>query len=294
MAKEIKLFCPATVANVACGYDVLGFCLDAYGDDMIVRQTKTKGIHLVPGSGFPVPLDPMKNTAGLSAMALYDNLDVDFGFEIEIHKRIKPGSGVGSSAASAIGSVFGINELLGRPYSKTELTVFDNLAPVLFGGFTLVRSVRPMDVLSIPYPESLHATIIHPEIEIKTADARGLVPTEINIQLAIQQWANLGALIHALHTADFDLMTRALQDVIVEPARKSLIPQFDRLKQGALDQGGLGCSISGSGPSVFALSKDRDTAQRIAEHFKAVYETSDISFRVYVSPINPKGVKTIV
>ncbi|AUS07361.1 homoserine kinase [Pseudotamlana carrageenivorans] len=304
---EIKIFSPATVANVACGFDVLGFCLDSVGDEMIIRKVDKKGIHITHVEGFDLPLEASLNVAGVSALAMYETIDVDFGFEIEIYKNIKPGSGIGSSAASAVGSVFGMNELIGRPFNKTQLTEFaikgealaskcehaDNLAPALFGGFTLVKSVSPVQILEIPSPDDLYATIIHPQIEIKTSESRAILPKEVALSDAITQWANVGSLVHALHTSNYNLIKDSLHDVIVEPHRSKLIPHFNEVKTEVLEAGALGCGISGSGPSIFTLNKGLETANKVKETMENVYAKTDIAFEVHVSKINTKGVKAI-
>ena len=302
---EIKIFSPATVANVACGFDVLGFCLDSVGDDMVIKKTNKKGVFITKIEGFDLPYEAHLNVAGVSALAMYEALDVDFGFEIEIYKNIKPGSGIGSSAASAVGSVFGMNELLGRPFNKTQLTQFaikgealaskcehaDNLAPALFGGFTLVKSIAPLKILEIPTPDDLFATIIHPQIEIKTSESRAVLPKEVALTDAIAQWANLGGLVHALHTSDYQLISESLNDIIVEPHRSKLIPHFKAVKEAALAQGALGAGISGSGPSIFALSKTEQTALQVKEAINKVYASTGITYEIHVSKINKSGVK---
>jgi homoserine kinase len=307
MNKEIKIFSPATVANVACGFDVLGFCLDTIGDDMVIRQTAKKGIRITKIVGYDLPYETEKNVAGVSALAMYNDLRPDCGFEIEIYKNIKPGSGIGSSSASAAGSVYGMNELLGRPLDKTKLTYFamkgealasqcehaDNLAPAIFGGFTLVKSACPLQVLELPTPADLYATLIHPQIEIKTSESRAILPKDIPLQNAIGQWANLGSLVHALHTSDYKLIKDALNDVVIEPFRKQLIPYFDSVKTAVLEAGALGCAISGSGPSIFALSKGEATAKTVEKAMHHVYSKSDIRFETYISKINTEGIKTI-
>jgi homoserine kinase len=304
---EIKIFSPATVANVACGFDVLGFCLDSVGDEMVIRKTDKKGIHITRIEGFDLPYEAELNVAGVSALAMYNAIDVNFGFEIEIHKNIKPGSGIGSSAASAVGSVFGMNELLNRPFNKTQLTEFaikgealaskcehaDNLAPALFGGFTLVKSMSPLQILEIPSPADLFATIIHPQIEIKTSESRALLPKDVPLADAIEQWANLGSLVHALHTSDYELISNSLTDVIVEPHRSQLIPHFNDVKEAVLNAGALGAGISGSGPSIFSLSKSLDTAKKVKEAMENVYSKTGIEFEIHVSKINTAGVKII-
>ena len=307
MENEIKLFSPATVANVSCGFDVMGFCLDSVGDIMVVRKTARKGIFISNVEGFDLPLEAELNVAGVSALAMYNTIDVDFGFEIEINKKIKPGSGIGSSAASAVGSVFGMNELLGRPFNKTQLTAFaikgealasksehaDNLAPALFGGFTLVKSLNPLQILEIPTPSDLYATIIHPQIEIKTSEARAILPKNVPLNDAITQWANFGSLIHALHTSDYELIKSALKDVIVEPYRSKLIPHYDEVKKAAIEAGALGAGISGSGPSIFSLSKSIETAKNVKDAMYKVYSKTNIDFDIHVSKINTEGVKIL-
>jgi len=304
---EIKIFSPATVANVACGFDVLGFCLDSVGDEMVIRKTDKKGIHITKIENFDLPYETELNVAGVSALAMYHAIDVDFGFEIEIYKNIKPGSGIGSSAASAVGSVFGMNELLGKPFNKTQLTEFaikgeaiaskcehaDNLAPALFGGFTLVKSIAPVQILEIPSPNDLYASIIHPQIEIKTSESRAILPKEVALSKAIQQWANLGSLVHALHTSDYELIRDSLKDVIVEPYRSQLIPHFNEVKEAVLKADALGAGISGSGPSIFSLSKSLETANKVKETMQSVYSKTDIDFDIHVSKINTEGVKII-
>ena len=307
MKDEIKIFSPATVANVACGFDVLGFCLDTIGDEMVIRKTEEIGVRITKIEGCDLPYDIEKNVAGVSALAMYNDLKPNCGFEIEIYKNIKPGSGIGSSSASAAGSVYGINELLGKPLDKTSLTYYamkgevlasqcehaDNLAPGIFGGFTLVKSISPLKVLELPTPSDLYTTLIHPQIEIKTSESRALLPKDIPLKNAITQWANVGSLVHALHTSDYELIKDALNDVVIEPHRKQLIPHFDDLKRKAIEAGALGCAISGSGPSIFTLSKSEATAKEVEKAIRNVYSKTQIQFETYVSKINTEGIKTL-
>ena len=297
---EIKIFSPATVSNVACGFDVLGFCLNSVGDEMIVRKTKEKGIRISKVEGFDLPLDAKSNVAGVAALALIEHAKPDCGFEIEIYKKIKPGSGIGSSSASASGAVFAINELLGKPYNKSELTGFaikgeavasgsehaDNIAPGIFGGFTLVKSLKPLEIFQIPTPDNLFSVIIHPQIEIKTSTARAILPKDIPLKDAIVQWANMGSLIHALHTSDYDLIKSSLVDIIIEPYRAQLIPHYQDIKSEALKSGALGASISGSGPSIFMLCEGHENAIQVEKAIRKVYLKTDIAFETYVSSIN--------
>ena len=240
-------------------------------------------------------------------MALYEAANPDFGFEIEIYKKIKPGSGVGSSSASAAGSVYGMNVLLGSPYTPLELTSFaikgealasksehaDNIAPALYGGFTLVKSLEPLEILQIPTPDDLFAVVIHPQIEIKTADARKILPKDISLKNAIIQWSNVGSLIHGLHSNNYELISRSLEDVIVEPFRSQLIPGFGTIKKAALEHGALGTGISGSGPSVFSLCKSQTTAIKVEKAIRKAYSKYTIPFEIYVSKINMDGIKKL-
>ncbi len=304
---QIKIFCPATIANISCGFDVLGLCLETVGDEMIIRKSDVQGIKIKKIVGEDLPLETSKNVAGVAALALLDAIDYKFGFEIEIYKNIKPGSGIGSSAASAAGAVFGINELLGKPFTRKELVEFamkgeaiasgsehaDNVAPAILGGITLVRSSAPLDIIKIESPSELFATVIHPQIELKTSEMRAVLQPMIPLKSAILQWGNLGGLIAGFYTSDYELIGRSLHDEIVEPLRGPFIPKFDVIKKTALENGALGSGISGSGPSIFALSKGIETANRIAKAMFVIYEDMNMPFEIHVSKVNPEGVKII-
>ncbi|WP_136467983.1 homoserine kinase [Flagellimonas onchidii] len=305
--EKINVFCPATIANVSCGFDVLGLALDSVGDIMTVEKTKRKGIHPITVLGQVLPSIPSKNVAGVAGQALLDSSDYEGGFDITIHKKIKPGSGIGSSAASSAGAVWAMNELLGRPFSTLELVQFamqgeklasevahaDNVAPALFGGFTLVRSYEPLDIIAIPTPTELFATVIHPQIEVKTSDSRKILKTKITLEKGIQQWGNVGGLVAGLFQSDYDLIGRSLQDHIVEPIRSILIPGFDAIKSNAIKAGALGGGISGSGPSIFALSKGEETAKKVAESMHETYQNIGIPFDIHISKVNTQGVKRL-
>ena len=305
--ESIKIFTPATIANVSCGFDVLGLALDTVGDEMIVKRVAEKGVRITKIIGQDLPLETHKNVAGVAALALLEEIDCDFGFEIEIDKQIKPGSGIGSSAASSAGAVWAMNELLGNPFETKDLVRFamegerlatgvahaDNVAPALFGGFTLVRSYEPLDIIGINTPSELFATVIHPQIEVKTADAREILKTKVPLKEAIKQWGNVGGLISGLYTEDYELIGRSLQDYIIEPIRSILIPAFDKVKHESIKSGALGCGISGSGPSIFALSKGKETALKVAEAMTSVYEKVGIDYDVHVSKINKQGIKIL-
>lgn len=306
---EIKIFCPATIANLNCGFDVMGLCLEGIGDEMIIRKVAEKGIRITKITGADLPLETEKNVAGVAALALckdaIDRVAIEHGFEIEIHKKIKAGSGIGSSSASAAGAVFGINELLGRPFTRHELVYFamkgeviasgsehaDNVAPCILGGFTLVRGYNPLDVVRIESPSEIFAVVLHPHIEVKTSDSRAVLSPTIGLKDAITQWGNLGGLIAGLYTQDYELIGRSLQDVIIEPLRKKLIPNFDQVKNSALDAGALGAGISGAGPSIFALCKGQTTAEQVAYAMSNSYLDTGIPFDIHISKVNAEGVK---
>lgn len=304
---EIKIFCPATIANLNCGFDVMGLCLDGIGDEMIIRKVAEKGIRITKITGANLPFETEKNVAGVAGLAILEASKSEFGFEIEIHKKIKAGSGIGSSSASAAGAVFGINELLGRPFTKHELVDFamkgeaiasgcehaDNVAPCVLGGFTLVRGYNPLDVIKITSPSEIYAVVLHPQIEVKTSDSRAVLKPEVSLKNAITQWGNLGGLIAGLYTKDYELIGRSLNDVIVEPARKHLIPNFDNVKNAALQNGALGAGISGAGPSVFALCKGQSIAEKVAVSMSDAYLNTGIPFDIHISRVNDKGVQTI-
>ena len=304
---EIKLFCPATIANLSCGFDVLGLCLATAGDEMIVRKSDVKGVRITKIVGADLPLETENNVAGVAALAMLEEVETEFGFEIEIYKHIKAGSGIGSSAASSAGAVFGINELLGRPFTRKELVKFamqgeklasgnahaDNVAPALLGGFTLVRSSNPLDIIKIKSPSELYATVVHPQIELKTSDARSVLKQTVSLKSAITQWGNVGGLVAGLYTEDYGLIGRSLHDEIIEPIRSMLIPGFDLIKQTAYENGALGSGISGSGPSIFALSKGKENADKIAKAMSAVYEEMNLPYEIHVSKVNDEGMKII-
>lgn len=305
--KEIKLFSPATIANLACGFDVLGVALDSVGDEMVIRIIKDKGIRISKIVGQDLPLEANENVAGVAALALYNKLNLDHGFEIEIYKNIKPGSGIGSSAASAAGAVWGINELLDKPFSPLGLTAFamegeklasgnahaDNVAPALFGGFTLVRSYEPLDVIKLACPEELYAVVIHPQIELKTVDSRKILKPTISLRDGVTHWGNVGGLVAGLYTSDYQLIGDCLQDVIAEPQRADLIPLYHELKTQVIKSGALGVGISGSGPSIFALTKGKRVAKQVGEAMKNVYQHIEVDFDIHISRVNPNGIYQI-
>ena len=305
--KEIKVFAPASIANLSCGYDILGVCLDNIGDEITVRKTKKKGITIKKVSGQKLSTDISVNVAGVSATALLNESKVDCGFEIEIHKGIKPGSGIGSSAASSAGSVFAINKLIGEPYSNKELIKFamqgemaasgskhaDNVAAVLLGGFTFVRNSVENDYFKLNTPIEIAFTVIHPKIELKTKDSRAVIKDKVSIKNMIEQSANLGAFISGLYTEDYDLIRRSVKDVVIEPLRSILIPKFEEIKSASINSGALSCGISGSGPSVFAICKGITTANKVGEAMKKVYRNLNLEYDIHISCVNDKGIRIL-
>ena len=305
MKNQIHVYAPATVANVACGFDIIGFAVKKPGDEVILRKKKEPGVSIskITGDQNKLPLEPEKNTAGVSVLAFLRYLDLNHGFEIELHKKMPLGSGLGSSAASAVASVFAANCLLGQPLHKNELLPFvlesekvacgvahaDNAAPALFGGFALIRSYDPLDVIKIPTPKKLFCTLIHPQIEIRTEDARKILKKEILFEDAIIQWGNIAGLIAGLMKPDYDLIRRSMQDVIIEPVRSILIPRFQEIKKAAIEAGALGCSISGSGPSIFALSTSQKIADGVGEVMRNQFSALGINSEIYISKINQIG-----
>ncbi|MBL3654751.1 homoserine kinase [Fulvivirga sediminis] len=305
--EKIKVFAPATVANVGPGFDVLGLAIDGIGDELEVIKIDN-GIKINPISGFEdLPVDPKKNVIGVAIQALLDETKLSNGFEINVKKRVMPGSGLGSSASSSAAAVFAVNELLGQPYSRQELVKFamegercasgkahaDNVTPALLGGFTIVRSYTPLDVVNVPYPKDLHVVVVHPQIEVKTSDSKRILKKDVSLETAISQWGNVAGLIAGLATENYELIGRSLEDYIVEPIRSVLIPGYDGAKKLAMENGALGCSISGSGPSIFALTKGKATAEKIGTAFTNYYSSLEIDHKVYLSAINAEGAKVI-
>lgn len=311
----IKIKAPATVANMVCGFDILGFAVNNPYDEMemrlVNRAAGQASITIINIDDYNLPTDPEKNVAGAALLAMIEeytaNSIIDFstiGFEVKINKLIKPGSGVGSSAASSAGAVVGANYLLGNPFSKDDLVRFamngekvasgvkhaDNIAPCIHGGVTLVRSIFPLEVIGLPSP-TLFVTIVHPQIEVRTADARSILKQNVQLKDAIKQWGNIAGLVAGLMKGDYDLIGRSLEDVIIEPVRSILIPGFDDLKKACKAVGALGGGISGSGPSIFFLSKEKETALAVEQEMKKLYEGLGLAHHTYVTNINQNGVE---
>ncbi|WP_313000195.1 homoserine kinase [Chryseobacterium gleum] len=304
--KKIKLKVPATVANLVCGFDILGMAVHEPYDEMEFRLLDTPDIIIKHTDAFGLPEEPSGNVAGIVLLKIQEYFNLKTGFEVIIHKHIKPGSGLGSSAASAAGAAFGANLLLGNKLTKEEMVHFamfgeelasgvrhaDNIAPCIYGGITLVKSTNPIDIIPLNSPD-LFVTAVHPQVEVKTSDARQILKKNITLKSAVEQWGNIAGLIAGIEKNDIPLIGRSLNDVIVEPIRSILIPKFDHIKEMSLQLNALGGGISGSGPSIFMLSEKKESAEKIAHMMKSVYDEIEIESFVYVSKINPAGIQII-
>jgi len=304
-SNSIKVFAPASVSNVGPGFDILGFALNEPGDEIILKKTNNGKLEItnISGDDGKLPFDIAKNTASVALKSLMDEYEIRDGISIEINKKMGLGSGLGSSAASAVAAIVAINELLELNLDKNALLNHalagefvaskaihaDNVAPSLFGGIVLIRAYNPIDIIQIPPPKDLYCTIIYPDIEIKTSEAREILPESVSLQDMISQTGNIASLIYGLSTSDFSLISRSLNDRVVEPVRSKLITGFNEIKKAAIDAGALGSSISGSGPSLFALSNSEEIANNIAVDTKAVVDNLGIESVTYVSKINEVG-----
>lgn len=305
--KSIKVISPSSVANLSCGYDILGVCLDYIGDEMIITKTNSPGLSITNIEGAKLSSSVDKNVAGIAAKSYLNKNPSKFGFEIEIIKKVAAGSGLGSSASSAVAAVYGIDYLLERNSKKINLIKYavdgekyasgeahaDNIAPTMLGGLTLVRDLKILDILNLPFPKDLFVTILYPAIELKTSISRDVLNKKISIKKVVKQTANLGGLISGLYSNDYQLISRCLVDEIVEERRASLIPEFYSLKESAIQNGALGCGISGSGPSIFSISKGKKIALRVKDGFDKVYSQKNIPFKTFISKINYEGVKVL-
>ncbi|MCH2032601.1 MAG: homoserine kinase [Tenacibaculum sp.] len=304
---QIKIFSPATVANVSCGFDCLGFAVNDLGDTMTFRKTSSKEVKIIDIKGANLPYDVDKNVASAVTLKMLEKYPVDFGIEISIEKGYSPGSGLGSSAASAAGAAVAVNELLDKPFTPLELTKFamygekvacgseiaDNVAAAIYGGFILVQQYEPLSIVKIPVPKELMLVAIHPQVKVRTKDARDVLPENIPLTDAVTQWANVGGLISGLYSANYDIIANSLKDIIVEPARKHLIPHFDKVKNAAIEAGALSAGISGSGPTIFALCKGEENAKNVFRAIEESYKDKNIDFTMVYSKINTQGVKIL-
>jgi len=311
MNKPVKVFAPATVANLACGFDVLGLAVEQPGDFVTIWGNESGSVQVesISGDDGQLPLETSKNTAGVAVSAMLNHLGMQHvGISIAIEKHMPLGSGLGSSAASSVAAVLALNEFLGKPFSKKiDLLPFaieaeriacgaahaDNVAPALLGGIVLIKSYNPLLVINLPVPADLHVAIVHPQVEVKTSDARQILKKEIPIHKAIDQWGNVAGLVAGLYRSDYELIGASLQDVVFEPVRKLLIPGFDEVKKEAMAQGALGCSISGSGPSIFAMYTKAELGPAIINGMKIVFERYGVASEGYISKVNERGSRII-
>ncbi len=304
--QEVRVFAPASVANVAVGFDILGFALEKPGDEIVARFSDKPGVYIskITGDNGKLSLDPMKNTASFAAIQMLEKLgESQRGIEMEVHKRMPFGSGLGSSAASAVGGVMAVNELLGKPLDKRGILHYavlgeqladgayhaDNVAPSLFGGIVLIRNNRDLDVHQLNVPAELYASVVYPDVEVLTREARAILRREVPLTEVIEQSGNLSAFLLGLFNNDYELISRSLHDVIIEPQRSQLIPHFLTTQRMSLRAGALGCSISGAGPSIFALCQGREIAENVGEAMRKVYHDARINCQVFVSAINQAG-----
>ncbi len=308
-SQSIKVFAPASVSNVGPGFDILGFALNEPGDKIVLSKSSTNGLEItnITGDGGKLPYEIDKNTASVAITSLLEKFQIKQGLRLEINKKMGLGSGLGSSAASAVGAVYAANELLGLNLSNEELLDHalagefiasqaihgDNVAPALFGGIILIRGYDPIDIIKIESPKNLYCTIIYPEIEIKTSEARALLPQAVPLKSMISQTGNVASLIYGLATSNFDLISRSLKDVVIEPVRAKLITGYNEIKQTAFHAGAMGCNISGSGPSLFALSNSSEIANKIAKETKLVVNSLGLNCLTYVSEINEDGPRVL-
>ena len=306
---SIRVFAPASVANVTCGFDILGFAVEEPGDEVVLRKSDSGKVRIVEITGDEgnLPYDADRNSCSVVVNKFLESIESGQGIDIQLHKKMPLGSGLGSSAASAVAAIFAINELMGKPKTIQELLPFsmegeriacgaahaDNVAPSLFGGFVLIRSYDPLDAIKLPTPDDLFATLIHPQIEVKTKDAREILRREIYFRDSVRQSGNVAGLVAGLLLRDYGLMSRSMEDHIVEPIRAILIPGFDKVKKAVMDVGVLGAGISGSGPSIFALSNEEKIAQKAGMAMQNIYTGYDIGSEVYVSKINQQGPKVL-
>ena len=306
----VHVFAPATVANIVCGFDVLGFALNEPGDEVFIRKVDRPGVHLVnvTGDDGRLPREAAKNTVSASVLSYLSHIGrTDIGVEIELHKQMPIGSGLGSSAASTVAGLFAINTLLDSPLSRQELLPFaiqgeelacghghaDNVAPALLGGITLIRSYDPLDVVALPAPSSLYASVVFPHVDVPTRDARQMIRSKVALKDAVTQWGNIAGLVAGLFSNDYELIGRSMHDVLIEPTRAILIPEFYEMRRIAIGSGALGFGISGSGPSVFAFAQSKETATQITSMIQTQLTQQGIDSNGYVSGINADGPRVI-
>jgi len=306
---SIKALAPATVANVTCGFDIFGFAVERPFDEVILSLKDEPGVAItsIKGDEGRLPLATEKNTASVAVLEFLKAIGSSQGVNIELIKNLPLGSGMGSSAASSVAALVAINHLLGAPMERKQLLPFameaervacgsghaDNVAPSLLGGFVLVRGYDPLDVVSIPTPDNLYCTLVHPQLELKTEDSRKVLKVSVPLREAVKQWGNIAGLVTGLMKSDYELISRSMNDYIVEPIRSVLIPGFETIKQSVIEAGALGSGISGSGPTIFALSKDAGTAQKVGDIIQEQFSRFEVDSEIYISKINQRGAEIV-
>ncbi|MCP5063548.1 MAG: homoserine kinase [Ignavibacteriae bacterium] len=308
--KSIKIFAPGTVSNVGCGFDTIGFALNEPGEIVVVSLRKDDKIVIkkITGDNGTIPYNIKKNTASVAVNSFLKKYNgSNIGVELEIRKKMPTGGGLGSSAASAVAAVYGLNKLLGNPFTKMELLDFamdgeaiasggfhaDNVAPALLGGITLIRDYNPIDIIKIPPPKKLFCTVLHSNVIVETKKARKLIKDEISLKSARRHFGNMGTLIAGFYESDFEKIGKAIEDEISEPVRSKLIPGFYEIKNAALDAGAYGCSISGSGPSIFAFSQNKKDAEIIGKAMSKAAHIHNLKTKIFISTVNNVGPKVI-
>lgn len=305
--KSVTAFAPATCANVAVGFDILGFSVDSIGDYVTLTRRKDNQIILEKmESQSPLPQDPKKNVASAVIQKICDDLNITEGFSIHLRKEIALSSGMGGSAASAVAALIAFNEFLLDPLTKNNLIPYalygekiacghahaDNIVPCLMGGFTLTRRIDPLDVIQLPILNCFYV-IAHPHLQVDTKLARSVLKNELPLKEYVLQSANLASFIAAWYERDFALIQRSLSDVLIEPRRASLVPGFYKVKSAALEAGALGVSFSGSGPSLFAFAETEQKANDIGKAMHDAFIKEKIKSDIYVNRINPNGAKVL-
>ena len=307
MKRRVRIFAPATVANLGPGFDVLGLALAAPGDIVEAALSDRPGIEIVEITGDKGLLsrDPVRNVAGRAAADVVWRSGQKSGVRIWLHKQMPLASGLGSSGASSAAAAVATHELLGRPLNQRDLLLSamegeraasgtphaDNVAPSVLGGIVLVRSYEPFEVLSLPVPAELRVVVVHPHCEVSTADARRLVKNHTySLDHVVPNLGNVAALVLALCQSDLALLGRSIDDRLIEPLRATLIPGFSSVKAAALSAGALGCSIAGSGPSVFAFASDDETAVKIGAAMQSAFKSAaGLDSHLYSGKVNPVG-----
>lgn len=305
---KVRAFAPATVANMGCGFDIMGMTLDGVGDVVSVEVKEGDGLRIENRTEVELPDDIEKNVITPAVRALMEAFGEKRQVDVAIERKISPGSGIGSSAASSAAAVYALNEALGRPFADERLVEFamegeklisggtphaDNVGPSLLGGVVLLRGYEPLDIVRLPVPDNFCCSVAHPAIMVSTRMAREVLPKDIPLRTAVKQWGNVAGLVAGLSLKDVNLVGRAMCDVVVEPYRKQFIPGFDALREKVLAAGALAFNISGAGPSVFTLSSDMDVAARVGEIMREHFATEGVGSDIYVCKVSNVGARVL-